>query len=193
MNVGAIFMSAFLLSGALAPHPGDAVLLKYRKYLTRQVRFYWGMDQKVSIFAAQIRQESNWNPKARSRYAAGLTQFTPATARWISGAYSELRTHGNKIDSRFDWKWSIRAMVLYDAHLYKRITASDPARRWTLTLRAYNGGLGWIKKEIKRCGALALNMECCLLFRKRAACAENLRYPAMILDRWLPLYERWDA
>ncbi len=189
MNIGVIFMSVFLLSGALAPD--DIVLLKYRKYLTRQVRFYWGIHQKVSIFAAQIRQESNWNPKARSRYAAGLTQFTPATAIWISNAYSELRTRGNKFDSRLDWKWSIRAMIVYDAHLYKRITASDPARRWTLTLRAYNGGLGWIKKEIKRCGAH--NMECCLLFRSSAACAENLRYPAMIINRWRPLYEGWDA
>jgi len=35
---------------------------------------------EVRELSGQVAQESAWRPAARSRYAAGLAQFTPATA-----------------------------------------------------------------------------------------------------------------
>lgn len=156
---------------------------KYRPFLTREVRFVWGKDEPVSTFAAQIRQESGFDEQARSSHAGGLAQFTPATAAWIGGAYPGLAGGG-----MFNWKWAIRAMVRYDRHLHERLP--DDGRRWELALRAYNGGLGWIQKEMRACGASGA--ECCRRFRAEASCRENLNYPAMILDRWKPQYAGWD-
>ncbi len=180
-----------VIPSAMAPR--DGVNLKYKRFLIKQVRFVWGMDQKVSIFAAQIRQESNWNSKAESKYAAGLSQFTPQTARWISKRYSTLKVaQGARPDIRYDWKWSIKAMVFYDEFLYQKIEKKGQPKnqRWPLTLRAYNGGLGWIYKELNSCRDLNLN--CCLKFRKDIFCRENIEYPKKILNRWEPLYRSWN-
>lgn len=119
---------------------------KYRPFLTREVRFVWSIDEPVSTFAAQIRQESGFDETARSSHAGGLAQFTPATAEWIGRAYPELAG-----GDMFNWKWAIRALVRYDQHLHDRLP--DDGRRWELTLRAYNGGLGWIQKEMRACNA----------------------------------------
>jgi len=59
----------------------------YRRAVTREMRLQFGLDAPVALMAAQIEQESAWNPLAQSPYAQGLAQFTPSTAAWISGAY----------------------------------------------------------------------------------------------------------
>ena len=156
---------------------------KYRPFLTREVRFVWGYDEPVSTFAAQIRQESGFDEQARSSHAGGLAQFTPATADWIGGAYPELAG-----GDMFNWKWAIRALVRYDRHLHERLP--EDARRWELTLRAYNGGLGWIQKEMRACGAAG--NACCRRYRAAASCRENLDYPDVILNKWKPQYAGWD-
>jgi len=183
------------LTQALAPI--DSVPKKYKRFLVRQVRFVWGMDEKPSTFAAQIRQESNWNKNANSPYAAGLTQFTPSTAKWISKLYPSLKNESPNqpkklTDMRYDWKWSIKAMVRYDHLLYSKLTARtlNDKTNWRLTLRAYNGGLGWIYKELAKCKVL--NFDCCLRFRARVHCKENISYPAKILTKWKPKYEAWN-
>jgi len=186
-------MLALLFTSHLAPEVGRVETV-YRRFLVRQVRFTWGMDQKVSVFAAQLRQESGWDPKARSPFAAGLAQFTPDTAQWISAKFSGLArpSSGKPADMRLDWKWSIKAMVRYDAWLHRRIKKQPvgPAMLWPLTLRAYNGGLGWIYRELASCGKPGFL--CCLRFRSRANCVENTRYPRVILHKWKPLYAGWD-
>ena len=156
---------------------------KYRPFLTREVRFVWGHDEPVSTFAAQIRQESAFDEGARSSNAGGLAQFTPATAAWIGGAYPELA--GGDV---FNWKWAIRALVRYDRHLHERLPDDD--RRWELTLRAYNGGLGWIQKEMRACNAEGA--ACCRRFRAERSCRENLNYPTLILGKWKPQYAGWN-
>ena len=192
-----------LLFPQVFPHH-DAVNLKYKNFLVRQVRFLWGLDEEVSTFAAQIRQESNWNPNARSPYATGLTQFTPNTANWISGVYPELADgFFTGPDRRLDWKWSIRAMVRYDRLLYTKlakmrqsIMQRSPAHAawrtqlWTLTLRAYNGGIGWLQKELRGCETM--DFACCDRYRRKSACRENIGYPQKILTKWKPMYEAWD-
>ncbi len=176
-----IHLTALTLAVSLMGNASPAT--KYRPFLTREVRFVWGYNEPVSTFAAQIRQESGFNELARSPHAGGLAQFTPATAGWIGGAYPEL-AGGDTLN----WKWAIRALVRYDRHLYERLPAD--ARRWELALRAYNGGLGWIQKEIRACGADG--NACCRRFRAAVSCCENLNYPVMILDKWKPQYAGWD-
>lgn len=180
----------------LFPHalsPTGGVDTKYKRFLIKQVRFIWGIDYDVSIFAAQIRQESNWNPRARSPFAVGLSQFTPRTAMWISSQFQDLNNH-NPIfgDIRYDWKWSIKAMVRYDAFLFERIERRHvrQSQRWPLTLRAYNGGIGWIYRELGSCEKI--DYECCLRFRNAKSCGENHEYPRLILIKWKPLYEGWN-
>jgi soluble lytic murein transglycosylase-like protein len=175
----------------MSPQTGPEV--KYRNFLIKEVRYVWGKGADVSTFAAQIRQESDWNHTARSKYAVGLTQFTGPTARWIVSVFPELKTEtmaGG--DVRFDWRWSIRAMVRYDAYLFNRIERLDVANsdKWPLTLRAYNGGISWVLKEVASCRTH--NMECCLMFRSRRSCEENISYPADILLKWKPAYIGWN-
>ncbi|GMT42518.1 MAG: lysozyme [bacterium] len=194
MKSALIFLSVFA-THSMQPH--DAASLKYKKFLIRQVRFYWGMEQEVSTFAAQIKQESNWNPSARSPYATGLTQFTPKTAGWILKAYPNLQRGVERgSDVRLDWKWAIRAMVQYDFHLYSRLANREIAGAsrsyiWILTLRAYNGGIGWIYRELASCQNL--DFDCCSRFRSKKACKENLEYPKKIITRWKPIYAGWDG
>lgn len=152
---------------------------QYRRDLTRNARMIWGLDAPVATFAAQIHQESAWRPDARSPYAHGLAQFTPATADWIGGLDPPLANPdtGNPT-------WALRALVRYDAWLYARVPAASnalPCTRMALALRAYNGGLGWLQKEAKA-------GKPCETFRSAANCRENLGYPQRILTRLEPIY-----
>lgn len=166
---------------------------QYRRDLTRNARMIWGLDAPVSTFAAQIHQESAWRPDARSPYAHGLAQFTPATADWIGDLDPALAVAdtGNPV-------WALRALVRYDAWLYARVPApralhagdaasragnAPPCGRMALALRAYNGGLGWLRKE-------AATGRPCEAFRSAANCRENLGYPQRILTRLEPIYVR---
>lgn len=164
---------------AFAQEPPRAAL-KYRAELTRAVHLVWGLDGPVATMAAQVHQESLWQPDARSPYAHGLAQFTPATADWIGGLDPLLKgaQTGNPV-------WSLRALARYDRWLHDRVpNTSNACGRWVDVLRAYNGGLGWVRKE-------AATGRPCTAFRSAAHCKENLSYPRLILTRWEPLYANW--
>lgn len=156
---------------------------------TVRAAHYRGLD--AASVMGQIHQESRWNAAAHSAYADGLSQFTPETAAWIAkiaprelGAQSEFPAR--------DPRWAIRALCVYDRYLLDRVEQS-----WQSALRAYNGGLGWIRREMraKRCKpqemdseTCGLSLESCRLFRSVQSCAENLAYPKLILDKWAPMY-----
>lgn len=116
----------------------------YRATITREAQFRFGIPAPAPAIAAQIQQESAWNPAAVSRVgAAGLMQFMPATAKWAStaGAFGSM--------DPFNPLWSIRAGVWYDRWLYDRIKADTDCDRWLFALSAYNGGLGYVYKRQK--------------------------------------------
>lgn len=188
--IGALVVAAVVLLYALFPWPVRAdpqraaepprAALKYRADLVRAVRLSWGLDGPVATMAAQVHQESAWRPDARSPYAHGLAQFTPDTAEWISGMDAALAgaDTGNPV-------WSLRALARYNRWLYARVPdRRNDCAQWTQTLRAYNGGLGWIKKE-------AASGKPCEAFRSAANCRENLSYPKLILTRHEPIYAGW--
>lgn len=134
-----------LLSGATLAAPGDA----YRLQITREAQFRFGIPAPVPAIAAQVQQESAWNPRARSRVGAqGLMQFMPATSQWAAtaGAFGSV--------DPFNPAWSIRAGIWYDRWIYERIRTYDTdCDRWMFTLSSYNGGLGYVYKRQKRSSA----------------------------------------
>ncbi|TCC33893.1 hypothetical protein E0H75_42305 [Kribbella capetownensis] len=95
------------------------------------------------LIAAQIEQESGWNPDAKSPVGAqGLSQFMP-------GTWAELGrdANGNGINSPFDPADAINAQARYDCQLLAQVNAylksgriaGDPT---DLMLAAYNAGIG---------------------------------------------------
>lgn len=191
--------------------PHEAV--RYQRDLTRNARLVWGLDAPVATFAAQIHQESRWNPAARSPVGAqGLAQFMPATAQWIGGAYPALanNTTRERADAApgpettgqggpaFNPIWALRALVTYDRHLWDRagVWESD-CQRMAAALAGYNGGLGWVLRDRRL--ALANGADPAVWFgevdrfnagRSRAAFAENRGYPRRILLALEPIYGR---
>ena len=194
-----VFMSfSCHLSPAFASVPPEAK--QHQHELTRNARAIFGLDAPVSLFAAQIHQESRWKVNAKSHVGAqGLAQFMPTTADWIANAYP--KTLGN--NEPYNPSWALRALVQYDYWIYQRInqTASD-CDRWGFTLSAYNGGLGWVNRDRQRAkreyqdsahywgvveningGRTSLNFK------------ENRDYPIRIIYRWQPVYiaENWGS
>lgn len=114
----------------------------YNSDVIREARFHYGMEAPIALFASQIHQESAWNPRAKSAYAAGLTQFTPDTEKWIIGLFPSIGTQGVN-----DPQWAIRALMVYDKRLLGQITAETECDDWAMVLSSYNGGLGWLLRD----------------------------------------------
>lgn len=179
-----------LAEAAAAAVPQEA--RRYQRDLVAAARLVWGLEAPVATFAGQIHQESAWRADARSAYAMGLAQFTPATADWIGEMFPDLAER-----QPYNPAWALRALVRYDRWLWERLTGATACDRMAFALAAYNGGLGWVQRERRAAreagtasdrwfGAVALH---CL--RARWACAENRDYPAKILYRHQRLYASW--
>jgi len=186
---------ALILTTSATSHasvPRDA--LKYKRDLIRHSQNIVGLKAPIPMFASQIHQESHWNLRAQSKYAHGLTQFTPSTADWIVTVFPDLI----KPDV-FNPVWSIRAMILYDMWLYKRIKANTECDKWAMVLSSYNGGVGWLirDKNLARKGGLNPflwwdNVEK-TSNRAKWAFEENRDYPHRILRKHQPKYRMWGA
>lgn len=117
---------------------------RYKRDLIRTAHMVWGLDAPIATFAAQLHQESNWSPDARSHVgAAGMAQFMPSTAKWIATLDSEL----SEVDP-YNPRWALRALVRYDRWLYDAVPdAATHCERMAFVLSSYNGGLGWLKRD----------------------------------------------
>ena len=168
---------------------------RYRDNFIRIWRYYFALAQSPTVGFAQVHQESRWIADARSKYAAGLAQFTPPTAADFSKLLPpEVRaTCPSTSGCPLEPNWALNALALYDFRLLKQHAwAETPNDRWRLALAAYNGGAGWIIKERARAGGSTRWQDIvdnCM--RSEASCRENREYPVRILERWLPLYKRW--
>ncbi|AMK09637.1 transglycosylase SLT domain-containing protein [Pseudodesulfovibrio indicus] len=164
---------------------------QYRSTLIRCARAEWGLNAPVATFAAQVHQESYWNPDARSPYADGLAQFTASTANWLP----EVAPQVGEADP-FNPGWALRALTAYDLHLWSRISAATDCDRMAKTLSAYNGGLGWLRRDERLAEAQGLDpaqwwdqVEAVNAGRAPWAIRENRAYPRRILLLLEPLYE----
>ena len=170
--------------------PRDAI--KYKRDLIRHSQNIVGLNAPIALFASQIHQESYWNFRAKSKYAHGLTQFTPSTADWIVTVFP-----GLKSPDVFNPMWSIRAMIRYDMWLHKRIKANNECDKWAMVLSSYNGGLGWLLKDKNSARRKGLNpylwWDNVSTVSNRAGWAyrENRDYPYRILYKHQPKYKMW--
>lgn len=193
--------SWLLLAGyAALTHPtfcfaGDAVpreAVRHQRDLVRTAHAVWGMDAPVASFAAQIHQESGWNPQAVSRVGAkGMAQFMPATARW----WCDLN-HLSATDCQpTNPVWAMRALVGYDRWLFDRVRGNSEFDRLWAALRAYNGGLGHWQKEASiarpATDRASIDAACGKARRHVSFCPENLGYPLRILIVLQPRYLGW--
>lgn len=192
-------MAALLLVGsfaqpALAQVRVPEVAVTYRLAIEREAARNFGLDAPTARLAAQVHQESAWNPRAASPYARGLAQFTPATARWLPMVCPAVGE-----PDPWDPQWSLRAQACYMAWLHDRVARYRYAgpltecSRWVFALRAYNGGEGMLNRErlaAQRGGADANDWRAVDPFRVRAGWAhkENIGYPRRILLLLEPAY-----
>lgn len=181
----------FSQANAAGPPPAA---LKYRSDVIRASRVDWGLNAPVADFAAQLHQESGWNPAARSPVGAqGLAQFMPSTADWIAGLMPHLAAR-----EPYNPGWAIRALVSYDRWLWQRVAVSDGCERMAMTLSAYNGGLGWVNRDRRLARARGLDdarwfnsVETVNAGRSAANWRENRHYPQRILRELAPRYLSW--
>lgn len=145
---------------------------QYRSALIRTAHAVWGMDAPVAVFAARVHQESSWRSDAVSHVgAAGLAQFMPKTAEWISGTDQQLAAN-----QPFNPAWALRALVTYDKQLYS--VCPQPirtARPHVVALRSYNGGLGHWQKEAAISGVAQPSRASGCRLRQGSPCGRPLR------------------
>ncbi|REE05270.1 transglycosylase SLT domain-containing protein [Citricoccus muralis] len=114
------------------PEAGDESIPEEYRQAIAEASAQSGIAQ--GVLAAQIDQESGWDPEAVSPAGAqGIAQFMPITwAEWGNGA------------DPFDPHAAIAAQGRYMKHLYDQITplSSDGNDAIRLTLAAYNAGPG---------------------------------------------------
>jgi soluble lytic murein transglycosylase-like protein len=154
----------------------------------------WGLDAPVAVFAAQIHQESRWRPAAKSKFASGLAQFTPDTAKWISGAYPKELGAANPGNPA----WAIQALAIYDKELYGKVSGLTECDRMAFALSGYNSGPGWVIKDKAIARKSGRNpemyfgsVELAVDSRRPEYLAENKNYPKRILTILQTLYVNW--
>lgn len=170
---------------------------QYQLTLRREAQLAWGLSAPVAAFAAQVHQESGWQPRATSQVGAqGMAQFMPATARWWCEMHSMTALECQPSNPA----WALRSLVGYDKYLYDRTpehyTRYD--RLW-VALRAYNGGLGHWNAEASAARRVHQQLPtrqqadaaCGSARRAALHCAESLGYPQRILVALQPRYAGW--
>ncbi len=168
---------------------------RYRRELIRCAQYVFGLGAPVAALAAQVHQESAWNPEARSAYASGLAQFTPDTARDMA------RWHPGELGPGLasNPRESLLALCLYNKRLLGMFpNAATEADRWGLGLASYNGGAGHILKERAVAKVQGLDperwfghVETVRGSRALVFWRENRDYPRRILLQHQALYRDW--
>lgn len=197
-----MFLAALLFSfvyGLIFPkaayaEPIPARAQQYRSVIIRAARVEAGLDAPVAVFAAQVEQESGWNPQAVSPVGArGLGQFMPLTAKDMGRTRPDLGPAEPTNPG-----WAIRALVAYDLSNLRRVRAATPCDAWAMALSAYNGGLGWVQRDQALAKRKGLDpgrwwnsVETVNSGRSLAAKRENTDYPHNILLRRQPKYRVW--
>lgn len=189
------------LSVSAAAQDIPRAALKHRSDLTRIAHEVWGLDAPVAAFAAQLHQESGWNPEAVSQVGArGMAQFMPATARW----WCDLNDLDAIACQPTNPVWAMRALVGYDRWLFERVHGASEFDQFWAALRAYNGGLGHWQKEaatVRPEGSAlgvrpvkdraSIDAACGKARRHISFCPENLGYPRRVLRLLQARYLVW--
>jgi soluble lytic murein transglycosylase-like protein len=196
LGVGFTLAALLVLSWFSCAHADTipAAAQEYRSVVIRAARVEGGLNAPVAVFAAQLEQESGWNPQARSVVgASGLGQFMPATAKDMGRQRPDLG-----VAAPTNPGWAIRALCAYDLANLKRARARTQADAWAMALAAYNGGLGWVYRDAALAARQGLDpltwwgsVETANAGRTLAAKRENTGYPRAILLKRQPKYLAW--
>lgn len=183
--LGLAMLGAWLDEAHAAPPQAS---LAYRAPIQREAEMRFGLPAPTPVIAAQIMQESQFNPNARSGVGAqGLMQFMPQTADWaaVAGQLGQAQPTSAA--------WAIRAGVWYDRWLYDRVRADSDCDRWHFALSAYNGGLGNVYKRQKLSAAPG-SWDSTGYINPGITPAnqrENQEYSTRILVRWQTIFTDW--
>lgn len=166
--------------------------LQYRATITREAQAVHGLNAPIPMFMAQLRQESS----CRSDVTAwddgrGLAQFMDGTAQQVSRTFPELGA-----PDPYSAKWSIRALVRYDAWLYARVQGADDCQRWAAALKGYNAGLGYVQRAQRSAPTPAVWFNATENINAGQSVQNfeySRRYPRLILFKHQPLYASWGA
>lgn len=199
IGLAIVFVVLMMSCAATPAHAAPKVRIPeasaiYRIKIEREAQREFGLSAPIARLAAQIHQESAWKPWAESPYAQGLTQFTPATAKWVPEICPSL----DGVDP-WNTNWAIEAQVCYMHWLYRRVLPFkgggqlQECSKWAFALRAYNGGEGWLQRERAQTRTRGddpndwLRVE---RYRSRGAAfhKENIGYPRRILLTLEPAY-----
>lgn len=136
-----------LLPGVLLAVDAEAQIpesaWQYERLLLSEAQATFGPNAPVARLAAQLHQESHWQPGVCSwAQACGLAQFIPSTAEWMGEVDSRL-SPADPMNPR----WAIRAQVVYNDWILTRVGSTDPCSQWAMTFSAYNGGIGWLGRD----------------------------------------------
>lgn len=139
-----VLLTCLLAGASFAAPPQTAV--RYRPILTREAQFVHGLSAPVPMFAAQIEQESGWRPGVTAwDNGRGLAQFMDPTTTMVIRLYPEL----GQADP-YNPTWAMRAMVRYDAWLWKQVKGRDACHRWAAALKGYNAGVGYVQQAQRK-------------------------------------------
>jgi soluble lytic murein transglycosylase-like protein len=177
-----------VLSHAFARAAVPRAALAYRSTIVRETEAQFGLPPPAPVIAAQIMQESQFNPGAHSSVgASGLMQFMPKTAEWaaVSGQLGQAQPTSPT--------WAIRAGTWYDRWLYDRVRGDTACDRWNFALSAYNGGLGYVYKR-QRLSATPFSWDDTGFINPGIAPAnqrQNEDYSTRILTHWQTIFTSW--
>jgi membrane-bound lytic murein transglycosylase MltF len=110
---------------------------------------HWPDAPRREVIAAQVEQESRWNPKAELKtsreYGFGLAQIT------VTSRFDNFR-EARRLSALKDWQWEDRHnaryqmtyLVLTDRSNFRQVSRlfQDDTNRWAAALVAYNAGMG---------------------------------------------------
>lgn len=188
--VGLALLATSLTTHAEGP---PAAAARWQPAVTQAVQSVYGLNGPVARIGALAQVESAWDPLAESKYAQGLTQFTPQTSAWMAEIYPALRPA-----DPWNAEWSLLAASMYTKKLLtdiKPINHAIPAcDHWAMDLAAYNGGPTNLKRDRALAAAAGADPDCWfghteLHSRRDAwAFAENRAYPVKVLLKWEPKY-----
>jgi len=182
----AALFSALIPAAADAAIPADAGL--YRSAITRSAQYHFGIPAPVPALAAQIMQESGFDPNARSRVGAlGFAQFMPATADDVA---AKIGTPAAPLSPG----WAIFAQHFYMAELLEQVDYANECDDFAAALSAYNGGLRWHNKRkarAERPGDFWNSVRTVNPGITPGNQRENEDYPVRILRHWQPQFATW--
>jgi len=175
-----ISMTGLLLIHLLTITPGDGVPSAIPAFLFEEHQRIWP-ESDIYILAGQIKTESNWKETAKRKEPSGVISY--GLFQVTDKTFNELKKkHPTFLNyepvQMLKVRYGIRAGILYDLQMWKSSPCPEPEKRhYYMMLRAYNGGLGWLKREIKRAGTCEekeIEQNC---MRSPFSCRVNIEYP----------------